>query len=559
MHRDTAVRHALLGAIAGASLSWGPLLWMDSNGLVGAAHLENVLHLWTLWIASQEGPVVLDTALANWPTGWRQVTADPINIPVYALFSAISPRAGFHAVQMMNLAAGGLAAAWAARVFVPTAPPLLTAFIATTTCASLTFLHTGMTEVGTLWLAVVTFAWVRRALPPTSTRPSLILAGVGLGLCAWGGPYTLIYGAILSVFATGAALRRPQRTLILLRAFAVATLGLLTAATPVWAVLSSRPEGLPGSSSLTLAALADPHNLSMRLLGADLMELVWPLAQSTARAQDSGHAPYLGLVAVALAGLGIRHSRPPALILGAIGALLALALGATLQVGDQVMTIGDQVLSMPAAWLTWLIPPLGRAGRWVRGAAVAGLLLAPLAAAGAAWLSRPLPKRLRLPFLAACGLLCAADGLLRGPLPWPATTTAVSVPPGLVDLTPRGPLLLVSAQRSGPARALPLYWQVHHGMPIDANPMFGADTASSTATRRALEALANRPDLRSAAPFLHRLSEHGFRWIVLGPRASDVEREGMERVLGPPTAAQGELVAWLLPLNAPDAQPALLP
>ena len=547
MQRNTAVCHALIGATAGAALSWGPLLWAGPDVLIGAAHLENVLHLWTLWVASQVGPVVLDTSLANWPTGWQQVTADPINIPVYSLFSTISPRVGFHAVQVLNIVASGLAAAWAARVFAPAASPLLTAFIATTTCASLTFLHTGMTEVGTLWLAVATFAWVSRALAPASSRRSIALAGLGLGLCAWGGPYTLIYGAILCVIATIAALKAPERTPTLVRASAVAALGLAIAAKPVWSVLSSRPEGLPGSSSLTLAALADPHNPMMRSLGADLVELAWPLAQSTARAQDSGHAPYLGLVAVVLAGVGARRLKHPGVLLVAIGVLLALALGATLQVGDRVVMLGDHVLSMPAAWLTWLLPPLGRAGRWVRGAAVAGLLLAPVAAAGAAWLSSRVPTRLRLPAMAVCGLLCAADGLLRGPLPWPATTTAVSVPPGLVDLKPEGPMLLLSGRRSGTARALPMYWQVHHGMPIDANPMFGADSAATTATRRALEALASRPGHGSAAPFLDRLSQQGFRWIVLGPGARDLDRDGLERVLGPPTTHEGGIVAWQLP------------
>ena len=82
-----------------------------------------------------------------------------------------------------------------------------------------------------------------------------------------------------------------------------------------------------------------------------------------------------------------------------------------------------------------VVPEVDRISRWTRMAAIAGVLLAPMAASGAARTSRWL-------FLGAL-----AQALFASPLPWPRTTWDMALPDGYAQL--EGPVLHIPPRVRG--------------------------------------------------------------------------------------------------------------
>lgn len=513
-------------AVLGALISSWPLAGIPDGYLLGAPGQENALHDWTLWIAAREGWVV-DSTLANWPAGWRQVLADPLHLPAYRLGAAGGGLgSGFHLVQFVNLVAMGLTSGWLAG----RRGAVVAALLAPTCCAASTFLHTGMTEEGTLWLAAAAVGAGSR----TGRRWTWIAGGL-LGLGAWGGPYTLVLGALgLLAVVWGDGVRAGVGRLI-----GIAVVSGILAAPVLWAITTQRPAGLPGSSAITLRALADPNPLAMRLLGTDPLAWVWPAGREAA---VRGHGPYFGLPLLVLAGVGARRHRR--LALGAAW-LLVLSLGAYVQLGGRVPTVGGDVLSLPAGWIAMAVPPLARLGRWVRASVVAAVLLTALAGSGAAVVGARL-GRWRWLGGAALAALVAMDGLVGGPIAWPRQTTEVDVPDAIVDLSPPGAVLVVPSRvPAGTTTARFLMWQKVHGQPIGANPMFGRDTEASTTLRRQLESVATQGRADRAAAVVAGLRDDGFRWVVHW-RASPGRPTAaeLEAVLGQPARDDGRVVVW---------------
>jgi len=545
-----AVVAATLAAAVTTALTMAPVLLHPSTRLLGLPEVEAVEHLWTLWLGAQAGPVRIDTPLASYPFGYQWVLADPLNLLWYLPGAWLSPVVGFHLVHACNLIMAGLTAVVTARVLLPGRPPPAWV-IAALVPAAVPFagnLLTGMSEAQTLWLAVL--------------GPVLLLVGVrrggqwlaagalACGATAWGGPYTALYAALLAPVLVGPGLLAARRSLglpVVLRRLTVATAGTAALAAPVlWAVATQRPDGLPGTESMTATVLADPSLMHNRYLGADLLGLLAPIVPE---GSTLVHATYLGAMVLLLALVGCRARRPWALLVG-VGWSCLLGLGLYLQAGGEVAMAGGRILLLPAGWLSLAVPVLGRAARWHRFLEVAAILLAPLAAAGATALVARLPRRAAGPLLALVVAACVTDQLLVSPLAWPRPTQDATPPPLYFALPDAGPLIIVPKQPKrirglprSPARSL--LWQTAHGMPIAERPMYQRTLPELQSLRDDLRVGAKLHDEYRTRRAREGLRELGYAWIVHHDEPGNtITSEELVAVLGPPDVNAGDGMAW---------------
>ena len=400
---------------------------LNPSHILGDPQLEAADHIWTLWLGSREGLVIQTDRILG---GYTWVLADPLNLLFWGM-GATSTGWAWGFVMAGNLLVAGLGAAalsWQLRV----GEPWLAALFGASVPALASGLFTGMSDgMGVGWIALALAAW-----HGCSGWRSGVLAGLALGLTAWAGPYMAVFTALLAPFFT----RRPQL------GHGVAVVVGALVALPVALAISSRPENAPGSQAVLESVLASPDNWTALRYGADPLALLWP---TNARYETV----LLGVVPVALAVVG-RNRR-----LGLAAAFAAvLSLGFYLQWSDAPLRMGDRLVTLPAAWLAMLVPELDRISRWTRMAAVAGVLLAPMAASGAARTSRWL-------FLGAL-----AQALVGSPLPWPRTTWDMALPDGYAQL--EGPVLHIPPRvRGGKGhRNGNLLHQTAHGLVLAENP-----------------------------------------------------------------------------------------
>lgn len=535
----------------------------------GARDLEAGDHLWALWLAAQEGAVVARTGLIGAPEGYTWVVGDPAHVPFFALGHALGGGGlGLGLVQLLAVALAGLAGwAWA-RTLWPDRPGV--AVWAAPLAAAAPGLGigvvTGMTEaqpVGLTALALLTLLRLARTGAP---RDGLLCA-LAFGALPWFGAYPALYGLLLAPIALAvglaaeAPMRRPRR---LAWVGAAAGLAALLAAPIAHAVLSARDPSLPGGTALTAQVLADPDLPLNRMLGADLLGLLFPGADL----HPTGvHGAYLGLGTglAALWGLRATRSGAPAVLAGAAA---ALSLGFFVQAGGAVLRLGEAPLLAPAGALSLLIEGLGRAPRWTRMATLASILLAPLAAAGLEDLrGRLVAGRAAAPgWLAglltalACGALLA-DAVRLGPAPWPRPTFSVAPPPELADLDGPGALLELPAPRystalpetgGGPRARLrhpTLLWQTGHGRALSGNPhQAGLAEGAGARLGRALLDAALIGDTDALGGHARAAAEQGFAWAVAWKGVSTAaERRALTAAWGPPVVDGPALSAWRIP------------
>jgi hypothetical protein len=554
------VRRTLGGLLVVAAIIAMTWPWaLEPTMALGARDMEAGDHMWALWLGLRDGPLVANTSMVGAPGSYTWVIGDPLHIPVFAIGNALAGGGfGLGLVHVFDLSLAAVAAAAWARVLWPdgASAPTLAAIFAVVAPGLGGGLVSGMTEAQPMGATALALLALHQLLAAPSARRAA-LAALGFGVLPWAGAYPALYGALLApVVVIGAGRAVPKALPWLL----AAALGGLALATPVlFAILVDRGAHLPGATSLTSQVLADPDAPQNRMLGADLIGLGFPL-QATASAHV--HTAYLGLVGLVLAGAGLasRASRrwlPAVLVL----ACCALSLGTVLQVGGTVPRVGGAPLLAPAGMLSVAVDALGRAPRWYRMAALGGVLLAPMAAAGVGAVAARLPTVARLPLLAVAVLVVGLDSLVAGPAPWPRPTFDPTPPdgfdtlmarPGAVLEVPKPRFASTLPQRGGRPNARlrhpTLIWQVHHELPLSANPhQAGLTEAPGEALADALLRSAQADATAKVHDVLETAKEADFRWIVMYPGlGNSAVQTSLISTLGPPTVDTLDLLAWEL-------------
>lgn len=502
--------------------------------------------------------------------------ADPVNLLWFALPALVGgPAAGLLAVHLGNALVAALGAVALGRELLPAAAraPWLTALAAATSATLAGGFFTGMTEAQTWGWIGLALAAVHRAARTGALR-DVVLAGLLAGLTAWCGVYTALYAGLAAppLVVAGLLRREAGAPSPLRRLVGLLGAGLITglAAAPVaWAVTTARGDSLPGSGSLTAEVLRDPSLPQNRMLGADLVGMVWPLPSAVGAEL---HAVYLGLGVVLLGLLGSlawrRAAWPLALTVIWLG---ALGLGLFLQVGGEVVLTDDgRPLLTPAGWLSLALDDLGRAPRWYRAVAVVSVVLAPLAGAGGAWLLGRLPRATRPLGVLLLGGLVLADALWLAPLPWPRDTYPARPPDGYDQLVISGPIVEIPSVRfstvvpgrpataSGggvrrpedPIRHPSLLWQTWHGHPLGGNPHQAERRRTSRETSKAVDKLLDAAITGKEGRVeqaRRSLVELGFVYLVHHPQANPPEvGEALRGALGAPVVDTEGLLAWEL-------------
>ncbi|MFT5681218.1 MAG: hypothetical protein ACI8RZ_002124 [Myxococcota bacterium] len=526
------VRRLIAAITAGVVLTTWPMARHPMAEGMGIPGLEGPDHLWSLWAGMQDGPVVIDTALVNFPAGLRWVLVDPLNLLWFVPGDLLGGSGlGWNLVVAGSLAIIGLAAALWCRRLDPTDDdaPAVAALLAITAAPVAGSLLTGMSEAMTMgWLVLALLALARLDTDPRWR--AAILAGVMLGLTAWAGPYTAIYTALATPPILAMVLWRGRAAILPRLGLAVGIGGLL-AAPILRAVLWERPEGLPGSSSGLPEILAAPGAAKNLMLGADPVGLVWPIVPV-----EPLHAVFLGTLLLPLALLSLRRST---VLLAAAGILVVFGLGFFLQHSGALW--GSAPIALPAAWVSLKIEALGRAIRWHRAIIPAAILLCVPAALTLSALTRRLGS-LRPVLLVGITGLMIADSLLRAPLPWPRHTFPIAPPDGYAQLS-EGPILPLPLSRftgGSPEqlRSTQLLWQTTHGLPIGGNPRQPGEAFSDRAVTRAAQDI-----LDGDASGVQAAADLGFAWILVA-RSRDADR--LTTLLGPPDVTGEDLWAWSL-------------
>ena len=540
--------------------------------VIGDRALETIDHLWTLWLASaapySSGVLVIETQMVHFNEGYQWVLADPINLLWFAPATWMAgPATGYNTVLVCNLLLAGAAAALLTRRLFPAAPPWVAACSVIATPALAAGLFTGMTETMTTgWAGLAVAAFTHLG---SGTRKAAA-SGLLLGACAWAGPYTALYATVAVVpLVVFHLIRHPKRWADAVCALLVAS---MVAAPVLWAVLTQRPDDLPGSVSILNQVLENPHRPENQMLGADLLGLFWPI---NAAGGAELHAVYLGAAFTLLAccgWFGGRQSQSewqrPLMCSG--GLLLVMALGYFLQFNGDPVTIAGRTILLPAAWISMMIDAVGRAPRWYRAVGLSCILLAPFVANGVHLIAqRILPKYSSWVSLAITAVV-VSDTIWLAPLQWPRDAFPAEAPPGYEQLDTSGAILEVPSVRltmqvkgrtvvqsgggarmpNGPMRHAALLWQTSHERPLGGNPHHAERRrtdikASLLADEIMTAAHKNKPE--RLPRIFAKLQKQGFSYVVHHP--SDLrpnETQSLRTALGPPTIDTPEVLAWSL-------------
>lgn len=517
----------VLAALVGISL-W-PLPGLVQPGLLGDPAQEAAEHLWALHAGLEGASPLVNTDLVSFPIGYRWVLADPLSLLPFGLGSALhSPEVGLllvHAAWLLTAAAA--AAGWARELG---SSPWAAAWVAVALAPVCSPVVTGITDAAGLGLTAGALLAAHR-LGSEATAREIVATGVLAGLTAWAGPYPALYlGLLAPLLLVGRDRPSPWRAWL-----SAALLALLVAAPMLVWTLWERETGLPGTESALPAVRADPGAPSNLLFGTE------PLALLLGGGPNPSHGGYLGLPLVGLAAVGVwrlpRRSWPVvAVTLGALG----LSLGFHLAHEGALVELGGRIIALPARALSEVLPALGRAPRWYRMAGVAAVVLAALAARGAARIAGA-----RTVVFVVLVATPVADHLLRGPLPLPRPSTPVPQSP-LLGLPGQGSVAVLPRAGVRRLRGQQLYAQVLHGHPTVANshaqrsPRNPAEEAL-----QALEAAARREDDQAIRAARQRLWALGLTWIAVETHlVPPVVVQGLTRALGPPDHAGADLVAW---------------
>jgi hypothetical protein len=375
--------------------------------LMGHAQGEASNHLWMFWRASQMGVV------SNVPVGVGLPLMDPVNLPIYFAFSWVHPALGFNAVWVFNLVLAFVGAFLLARAL---GVGRAAAFSAGVACACSPFLSGlgsfGLTESWTVgWLGIHIACLIHYG--ESGSRWRLFAAMAALVAFLASGWYSAVFAVVVEPLVLWVVVRRGGAFWPLLGQAALAGALMLPrflsflSDRALWA---DRWHGAQGGGSGRWEAWRE-----MPLSGADALNYILPSLSRVAVSKSV----YLGLVLLVLAVFAGRRAR--VLWLWSLPFLL-LALGLSFSVAGFRQFGGIQI-TLPAAWITHLIPPLEGLTHWFRALAPATLFLAVAASMGVERLAK---KQAR--WLVVAPVLLLADSVVLSQTPWPRDQVSISPP-----------------------------------------------------------------------------------------------------------------------------------
>ncbi len=573
--------------------------------LLGHSRCSGGCHAWVMWVAAHDlipgGRMTTD--LLFHPAGgdvMRLYGSDLVSPLLAAPAVAagwLSPWAAYNLWLLLGVLLNGLAVYWLARDRGLDAGP---ATVAGTLFAVAPFfqheLLNGTSELAFApALPLFALGWLRlldNAAPLEGGRAprgrwwtAALLAGAAAGLGGLASAYTPFFLILIaSVALAHRVIRRSEpvftRRLLAGTLLAVALAGVILA--PALALHAAHgagatharrvgwdPRELPlPDSSAPLLGFVDPTPVELpylQLRNDGTVYLYWTLGSVT--------LGFVGL-ALALAGLARRRSAEGGLWLGLLGVGVLIALGPYLVLVEEVVTVGDLPIPLPALALKAILPGFSiTALHTYRYTAVIVLALALLAGLGAT----ALPSRRWIPPL-LCGLL-VFEGLALSPSGWPLATTDVPTAPFWQELGTDGETAVLLVPFTGDELddlSYALLAQTAHGRPwSDGGMHFRADEESlalyrenTVAARLAQGYAASLPGGEESREGLAHLSRAGYGAIVLDrerfsrddllgdldaelPRGSVWRGEEVERWLtehlGPPYRDDGRLAAFRIP------------
>lgn len=412
-------------------------------------------HLWMFWRGLQRVSGV-QHPLGNAPTGVSIPLMDPVNFPIFAMFSPLGTVVAYNAMAVVNVVISALGAYALARQFVSMRP----AGVALVSGGSAPFLL-GVIDFGITESWPIGWFGLHAALMIQFARTGHLPAAVGAGLClgciALSGWYHALLGLVMEVGLVGVLLFRSRRLGLLLQG----GIGLLMVMPSLLLFLNVRAQWRPR----WLAPAPGPPGprpdwAELPIYGTDLLNYVLPQFQAV----HPSKAVYLGLVTLGLCGVGlITQPRRSVGLLGLAALPLLLGLGYWPTIAGHAVGIAG-----PAWWLVTAIPDLQGLSHWHRASGAAIPFLAAMAAVGASALPR---QRVVIPVVVLAMVL---DATLLSQTSWPRSAYTLTVPESLSSLPDAGGVVQIPFDNSRqmfsdePAR---IYnrWQVVHGRPISEN------------------------------------------------------------------------------------------
>ena len=442
----------LIGLLVALLLFTWPLV-LHPIDLMGHVQGEASNHLWMFWRAGIEGPV------SNFPEGLGIPLMDPVNLPVYRFFSWIHPALGFNAVWVFNLLLAFVGASFLARTLGVSRGASFSAGVACAFSPLLSGLGSfGITEAWPIGWLGLHFAFMIR-FSETGRKRSLVFSSLTLAAFLFSGWYSAFFAAVAEPLLLLFLWRRGSSVFPLLLQAGVAGLLVLPR---FLAFLSQRDLWSDRWRSVPVAA--ETQWEAWRELprsGADALNLVLPSFGTV----PVSKSVYLGLVLLFLVYAAGRKARwlwiwsTPFILLG---------LGTALSIGGH-QSLGGFSLSLPAAWLQSLFPPLEGLTHWYRALAPATLFLAVAAAMGVDQLSKKRPV-----WLFAAPALLLVDSLVFSQTPWPRSQVSVESPAIYEGISGGGALLQIplhNGRREFTEDEPRVYnrWQPAHGFAVAEN------------------------------------------------------------------------------------------
>lgn len=294
------------------------------------------------------------------------------------------------------------------------------------------------------WIPLSIWAAHRNCLGEQTRWGRVLLTGGILGLTFLANPYYLVFASIAAAWWVLTDLRGTPLWKALGRAALSGALALVILA----------PQAITIRDSLSdprtiLDEKNDPMHLMMMLGTAKVVDLFSFFLPTTAYGNPSVLTEvYLGLPLLGAALLGVRRRGAWRFLLLLVG-VLVFALGGVLEIGGERVTVGDNILSMPALYLCLYVPPFTLITHPYRAVPLALLAMGALAGRWLDGLAAPRAKAVTLGLSA----LIAVEALAVSPGRLPAPTSDYREPQFYQDL----------ASEEGDYAI----WDVHEGKYVD--------------------------------------------------------------------------------------------
>lgn len=539
---------ALLGVVVALIVSW-PVCRAPTRWMVGHEGLDVWSHVWGMrWFV---------VTLASFRFPWKVEGAafpeervlwyiDPIGALLTAPLQLVGPAFAYNALCFLIVAFAAGFGWWFARGLGGRG------WVAGVAIATTPFLQ------GELWNGVTEAAW----LAPLALAGGLAArrsrwTGVGVGLAGIATPYhgvsaaLLVTTLILAGGARGEGTLR-ERLVELVRAGALAA----ALALPHFALVTA---SMATDAPFVQKALNQTFNLPALRSNATDPRALWQWGDFWSNVSSDSvwsaawrRTPYLGVLLLALAPVGLFRARRLACLLVPAVILVIFTLGPLLWYqGDFVRTPEGHYYKLPFAYvLDASGTALQHHMRFVGGAVVA---LAVLADRGVGRLGMVLAP------------LVVVEHLHVAPNSWPLALSPAELPSVYAAIPDDGRAVIDLPGEAGHAARASryLYWQALHGHPVPyVNHVHANGTASQNAALRTMVLLSRAQKGTPGSPgvpaadadipaALRELVAQGFGYVTLHPTLlpsqNDLDRHlwGLKPILGEPERVEG-VYLWRL-------------